>query len=379
MAPVPPAPEPAPDAVWIVDGVCHVCFAFDVGLSIRLDLAQQLLGAGGSRGAARQRRGTPEHFGFLKPPLRLTHPGAPLEIGAFAASADVECVVFEFGAVSLRYSIPLTPAGAASLEDLRALSDLLYANAALLADARGRIAALAQQLQPAVTKPAVSRIVEDYAIFHLRRLEGERSNPEVLLSRPGLVAGILRGEPERLSAQEADEALQCRISYTPDDLTLIDWNGAIVVGPDMDDVLAVLEYANIELLELRYLDNELDHALERSHARPRVKLLRRLFHLDPPATMRFIAEMQVDAATLFEEVNNSLKLLGDQYLARVYRLASQRMHLTEWDTGILRKLDTLETIYDRLNDFETSRRLEVLEWMVIILIAFEVVMSLVRH
>ena len=39
--------------------------------------------------------------------------------------------------------------------------------------------------------------------------------------------------------------------------------------------------------------------------------------------------MQVESAVLFEGVNNALKLLGDQYLARVYRLASQRFHLEE--------------------------------------------------
>ena len=79
--------------------------------------------------------------------------------------------------------------------------------------------------------------------------------------------------------------------------------------------------------------------------------------------------MQVDSAILFEGVNNALKLLGDQYLSRVYRVVSQRFHLAEWDAGILRKLNTLESIYDKLSDQTTNRRMELLEWIIIVLIA----------
>jgi uncharacterized Rmd1/YagE family protein len=72
-------------------------------------------------------------------------------------------------------------------------------------------------------------------------------------------------------------------------------------------------------------------------------------------------------------VNNALKLLGDQYLARVYRLASQRFHLSEWDASILRKLQTLESIYEKVSDQAASYRMEILEWIIILLIAFEIV------
>jgi len=76
---------------------------------------------------------------------------------------------------------------------------------------------------------------------------------------------------------------------------------------------------------------------------------------------------------LFEGVNNALKLLGDQYLARVYRLVSTRFHLAEWDTSILRKLQTLESIYEKLADTAATRRLEVLEWIIILLTALSLV------
>ena len=55
--------------------------------------------------------------------------------------------------------------------------------------------------------------------------------------------------------------------------------------------------------------------------------------------MSHIGQLQVESAVLFERVANTLKLLGDQYLARVYRLASQRFHLDAWDASILKTSD----------------------------------------
>jgi uncharacterized Rmd1/YagE family protein len=88
-----------------------------------------------------------------------------------------------------------------------------------------------------------------------------------------------------------------------------------------------------------------------------------------------LAELQVDNATLFEGVNNTLKLVGDQYLARVYRMVNRRFHLDEWDTSILRKLETLESIYEKISDQASNRRMEILEWVIILLIAFSIALE----
>lgn len=85
----------------------------------------------------------------------------------------------------------------------------------------------------------------------------------------------------------------------------------------------------------------------------------------------------MDSAILFERVTNTLKLLGDQYLARVYRLAAQRFHLQSWDTTILRKLDTLDNLYDKMAGQTGNRRMEILEWIIIILIAISILLPFI--
>ena len=177
-----------------------------------------------------------------------------------------------------------------------------------------------------------------------------------------------------------EDALACQMSYGADDVTLIDWHAALIYDRDGQDIRAVLEFANVELLEMRYLDQLLDDALDRSYRTLSKRRWRSFASIGIGgyrAELRHLAQLQVDSAVLFEGVNNALKLLGDQYLARVYRLASQRFHLSEWDASILRKLQTLESIYEKVSDQATNHRMEILEWIIIILIAFEIVLPFV--
>src|SRR5256884_9234577 len=85
--------------------------------------------------------------------------------------------------------------------------------------------------------------------------------------------------------------------------------------------------------------------------------------------LRRPARLQLDGAILFEQVTNALKLVGDQYLARVYSLASRRFHLGEWDASITRKLQTIDSIYAKMADRTAGRRMEILEWILNVLIA----------
>jgi hypothetical protein len=131
-------------------------------------------------------------------------------------------------------------------------------------------------------------------------------------------------------------------------------------------------------LEMRYVDQKLDRALDQAYE----TLSRRPWSLAwmlgfYSADLRSLAELQVDNATLFEGVNNTLKLLGDQYLARVSRMVNRRFHLDEWDASILRKLETLESIYEKISDQASNRRMEILEWVIILLIAFSIALEFV--
>ncbi len=92
-----------------------------------------------------------------------------------------------------------------------------------------------------------------------------------------------------------------------------------------------------------------------------------------------VRELEIEATSLFERADNALKLIGDQYLARIYDLAQGRFHLREWQGSIRRKLETVGDVYDLLVHQAGGTRMEVLEVVVIGLIALEIVLAIVRH
>jgi uncharacterized Rmd1/YagE family protein len=95
--------------------------------------------------------------------------------------------------------------------------------------------------------------------------------------------------------------------------------------------------------------------------------------------LHVLGDLQVEATDLFERTGNVLKLVGDQYLARVYRVLAGRFHLEDWEKGIRRKLEVLEGIYQTLSDQAATFRAEFLEGLIILLIVLELVLAFYRH
>jgi hypothetical protein len=352
-------------------GLCYAIFAYDAARSIDLAEAERCIQQTSHRETLQHRRRAPKYFEYEPPPLRVSLGGKALAVAQFSTAPSVDLLLYDFGAVSVTYTIPID----VPFEELLNLSEALYDHANLLEDSRERVNQLLRVVGTAANQANLQPLVEDYVVFHVESFAGSVEALSFCSEQRQLIARILRAETEELSAEEVEDALSARISYGTGDVAILDWNAALLVDPKGDDVRAVLEFANVELLELRYLDRKLDRALDQSYetllkSRPQ-GWLRWIGHYG--SELRGVAELQVDNAALFEGVNNALKLIGDQYLARAYRLASRRFHLDEWDAGILRKLQTLESTYEKISDQASNRRMEVLEWVIIILIAVSIV------
>ena len=361
---------PSTTALIINKGICYSVFAYDIGWAIDLEAVSRRISAESERSSFRHKTKVPQYFEYRPAPLRLIQEGVCLSVGNYQSSPTVEVMVYDFGAVTITYRFALD----GPFEHLHELSESLYENEALLKDSRNWVEQLVQAIHPSIERPKIAKEVEDYIIFSLEAYSPVPS-PPVWTNLNTELAQVLRGERTPLADQEIHDAVSCRISYGTGDVTLIDWHSAVIFGKEMDDVRAVLEFANVELLEMRMLDEQLDTALDEGYT----ALTRKTRLLPLPGSYdkdtMHIAQLQVDGALLFERVTNTLKLLGDQYLARVYRLASQRFHLESWDASILRKLETLESIYSKMSNRATTRRMEVLEWIIIVLIAISIAVS----
>ena len=307
-------PEPG-----VERGVCYAFFAYDVGLAIDLDEAQRRITALKERATIRHKRRAPRYFEYHPAPLRVTQSGERLAVGSRHTEPSVDALCFDFGAVSVSYTIPL----AGSLDDLLALSESVCENPTLLEDSRRRVEQLLAVVQPAVARSRIADFVETYAIFQIEALRGSWTPAELLEREAERLARILRAERVILAREEVADALAARMSFSPDDVALIDWEAAILFDRDPDDVRDVLEFANVELLEMRFLDQQLDDALDEAYEALGRRPWRAIRARSSRADLHRIGQLQVDAAILFEGVNNALKLLGEQPPAQVAERVGQ--------------------------------------------------------
>lgn len=362
-------------AARITAGTCYALFAYDAGFSIDLEHAERCVAErAAQRKGIDRRRPTPPYFDFRPLPLCVTYEVESFAIGGFRVSPRVEVLVFDFGAVSVRYSICLD----GLIDQVIELSSLLYENQQLLRHSRGLVEELLTVIRPSVVRVALSNVAEDYVIYELQPGVSGPALDQAARAGAAPMARLLRGEPSGLSEQEIADALSCQIAYSPSDRTLIDWNASLILGHGAEDVRAVLEFANVQLLESRLLDERLHEDLDRAYvAMTRQSWRQSLMIRRQRRALRRVAELEIDGAMLYEGVNNALKLIGDQHLARVYHMTAQRLHLSEWQASIERKLATLGGIYQRMTDHHSSWRMEILEWIIIVLIAVSIVLPFV--
>jgi hypothetical protein len=351
----------------------HIYVAFDWGEEVDLDRARSLVPA--EVHTLPRRRRTPSSIAYRPPPLRFQHDSLGLnlpELGAVQATA--EATVFDFAAVSVALHVPFR----LPLDGLRQVAAGLADSSPLVQAARGALVPLHSRLLPAIQTPLwQDALSEEYFVFQVTECAQQ---PAALVdAQAGTLAGLLRLEAGPLSEEEVHEALRLRLSYSPQDLFLPDWAAAVLFDNNCDETLQTIEFANLQLLEYRHIDNRLDDTLAGAYrvvhqaARP-VRALR-----GHGRALRTLGELKVEANGLFERTGNVLKLVGDQYLARVYRLLAARFHLREWERNIQRKLETAEGIYQVLSDQANTYRTEFLEIIVIFLILLEIVLALVHH
>ncbi|MDX9911513.1 MAG: hypothetical protein RBS39_06760 [Phycisphaerales bacterium] len=369
-----------PDAVR-VSGVCHAIYAFDLGQGVDLVRAEAFLaattGARSERLKLESRRPAPSWFGYEPAPLRVPLAIEPRTIApGFTTGAHAEAVLYDFAGVSISVPIVIDHA----LTDLPALTAALPEDRGLESAARAAAASLLERIAPAIDTPVLADMVEDYAVLALTQWSA--ASPPIT---PGAIAAahapvlarILQGERGTLSREQVDRTLAGATSYAENDLALLGWNAAVLLDAQANEVVPLLAHANVELLEMRVLDARLDLLLERAHDMLARVGARRLWPVGRGAReLREFAEVQTDAALLFESVENAIRIVGDPYLARVYETAAARMHIPRWDAGVLRKLATAESIYQKMEDAASSRRAEMLEVIIILLIALEIVMAL---
>jgi hypothetical protein len=376
------APAPALDASETLSGQVVYMYAFDVAYEMTRQPVRELLGQPVAQFAVDASKRSPRQLFFYRPQMvRLP----PLEKLGPHGTLRVERTVkiLPVGAISITVRVPFR---AEKLEDLVAFHDLRFSDGTWLYDeVRDLAEQVRQELRSYYVRP-VDRLVEEeaYTVFCVSSpLRDGSGNPlraeQWLHERRRDVASLLTEERDaaRLSDQEADESSCKYFSYYEHDLVVIDWDAALIVDEprNFDEVLYLMELANLQLAELEAYDRLLDDAVERAYrdVAPRRALGTRRSALSTRDQLR---EIRIDLARLSDELSNITKFFGDWHLARIYKGLSDRFHLSDWHRTIDEKLKTLDDLYQLLRADQMNRWMLILEATIVALFVLDIVMIL---
>ena len=355
-------------------GAVHLYQLYDVSYSIDLDRARETLATPSARVRPVVSRGGNIEIPQL--PLEVRLEDAELTIGANSYSARTFARIYDLGILALRLSLSLP--GNCSWDEVTALmSDVQAAQEQTLAIFEERLKGLRAALEPAIVRPNAHVLTEDYLLLMVERLLDDTPAAR-LAEHPTLLQAALC-ERKKLSASA--RALATPLSYYEDDLILLTWSAAIVIEPDADareDAALLLEFANTQLLAFRSYDEEVERELGRlTPYKPRRRSLLWTRLTASSNVQREVATLITDINETNARVENALKVTEDVYWNRVYAAAVRTLRIEAWRSSLAESLGILQQRASVLRDEAQEALGILLEALVIILIAVELVVALI--
>jgi len=361
------------DGQPVFEDASLLCYRlFDIANEIDLERAHRLLSSETKR--LKLGREGAEYLLMPNPPLGIELGRRTLTLGDARHEVEGSLRLFDHGAASVALRVPI-PKGT-SLEALIPLADALYDSQAVEALCLELLNGLRPALDPALEAPHLWEQTESYTVIHARKLEGDP--PAQALLKADLARLLLGERAVRLSPRERAEVTQHAFSYSESDLAVVDWNSAFVYEPSGSlDIPVVLDICNAQLLELRYYDDQLDRHIQETYTAMQRHARRPAMFSGPykPLARRVLVTL-LDLSELIERVENSLKIIGDFYLAKVYEAALVRLRVRAWQATVTRKQRLLQEVYGLIKGEIDSSRSFILEATVVILIVSEILVAI---
>jgi hypothetical protein len=213
-------------------------------------------------------------------------------------------------------------------------------------------------------------LFEEYSIL---LVDNAKPTPDKWIEKNALtLANFIRSQREVFEKNEINEILASRARYSTKDLTLVDWEGAVIIAPnnDFQSDIVLLKIGNYQLLRYRMLDKLIEDMLDKinesffqNKRRPR----------PTRGLIRQIAEHRLEVMLDFERAEQNLLLIGDWYTAKLYESIHNELYLKDWKESVRSKLDNLENIVETIQEnfalsFETLMdRLQMLGWVILLI------------
>lgn len=309
-------------------------------------------------------------------PLALNLEGGVFPTMGLSLEYEAAAKIWHFGALSI--SIQLTIPASLSWPQLLNLSSHLESDDSLHELCVQKVRQLIHQFESSRLPNIQWETFEDYSIYYFKSLPGAEINALNVFQSFDVYRLILSENIETLSDQLKKSIHDSALQYSQNDLAVITWNSALIVEPTGSlDIPDVIEFALCQLLEMRYYDDLLDDRLaflydelEKSE-KSKYKFITSFWESSSEKLSKEAARKYLEINDTIESVENSLKVVGDFYLAQVFRAASARFRFNDWKDSVDQKLNNLAQISKLLTSELNERRNRLLEIVIIVLIAIE--------
>lgn len=334
---------------------------YDIGREIDIDWLERALAQNYFTARTSFVRVKPKSIMMEDPPLMIHMHPIRVEREGRSFEFSVVARVFDIGVISFCFVHDDRYADYNELENLA----FLFSGQEGLAEYYVQyLKTLGEIIKPHIKNFAIDpEFYEDYTVYVTDRRD-DSIDPVPLLT----------GVKAKISPQMRQEVVKNSLSYTVDDLIMLSWDSALICDPESPtDIIDLIEFANVQVLELRYYDRELSRGMEKMYddieQADRLSQFRRSrkYHAIMAAQM----EMYAEISEIIEKVNNLIKVTEDIYYARVYATALKVLRSGLWSESVTRKIDVIQENYSMLSDEVRIQHSNFLEWVIIILIALE--------
>jgi len=284
--------------------------------------------------------------------------------------ASLFCKVWHFGTASLSFHIPVIDTPWSRLEEYSAALD---ASVEIDDIAKRKVKEFQNHIKDALPELNQWETFEDYITFFVEEFSDPELKPAELPLKVDIPKLLLAEKKANLSHQLRSKIMESSFQYFDDDMVVVDWNSALIVKPSGSmDVALIIEFALNQLLEMRYYDEVLDEKLAQLYSSV-VGRKKGLFSNEYSQLAEEAGQMYLEISEIFENIENSIKTVGDFYLATIFRNTTKRFKLDDWTRSINEKLSNLAEISKLLHSEVNESRNQSLEIIIIILIAIEVI------
>ena len=229
-----------------------------------------------------------------------------------------------------------------------------------------------------ITKVKENDLSERYRFYYI---DGDKQL--LLQNHMNLIAGLLIDEEDisTLEKEYVELVLKKNITYDNTSIFFVGWESAIIIDKDYiyEHELLMAEIANLELLETRIQHKRLVDKLKDANNQIEKLEKDKISFLSIGGLRKLnesLGRSYDTSKTILNNVEDTAYGYGEWYLSRVYALFYDVFKLNNIESMLEKDMESIDNERKFVNDMIEARHENFLEYIVILLIAIEIIIEL---